>query len=222
MRNYVKLVGDLATLHGRLLEPWRAILAVARWLEEEHGQTGLFDRMNGLSVEYQRERADLEANDPTRVLILALHEMVAAAGTESLTFAPGHLADHMQRVALSEDLVELGQTFMSPPAAGKLLSSLRFQKAQRTSRKKRWTAKMSDLHRLAESYGVDLPESGTPGTSGSPASEDVPGCHECQGCQAEPEPPSPAPPPAPAAAPPPATPHETEMPSSDGGWHEEF
>ena len=44
-----------ARLTGRDLEPWRAILAVAFWLQEEHGITGLYERIEELSVAYQTE-----------------------------------------------------------------------------------------------------------------------------------------------------------------------
>ena len=44
---------------GRTLEPWRAILAVAHWLEDQ-GATDLYPRMLDLAQAYQTERGDLE------------------------------------------------------------------------------------------------------------------------------------------------------------------
>jgi hypothetical protein len=40
-----------ARLAGRDLEPWRAVLAVAHWLQERHGAEGLFARLERLSVD---------------------------------------------------------------------------------------------------------------------------------------------------------------------------
>jgi hypothetical protein len=49
---YEAQVNQAATLVGRNLEPWRATLAVALWLDEQ-GVSGLFKRMDRLSVAYQ-------------------------------------------------------------------------------------------------------------------------------------------------------------------------
>lgn len=57
---YDQLVSQKAALSGRNLEPWRSLLAVAYFLQEK-GIDGLFERVNQLSVSYQRERADLES-----------------------------------------------------------------------------------------------------------------------------------------------------------------
>jgi hypothetical protein len=65
---------------GRELEPWRSIFAVALWLEERHGITGLFDRMKKLAEAYRSERTDLEASDPARVAVRALLRMTAVGG----------------------------------------------------------------------------------------------------------------------------------------------
>ncbi len=56
MLGYEFMINDRAALQGRSLEPWRAILAVALWLQDGGvsggGIAGLFDRMNRLSVAY--------------------------------------------------------------------------------------------------------------------------------------------------------------------------
>src|SRR5262245_37539492 len=65
---YERQVNDESDLTGRNLEPWRAILAVAFWLED-FGVKGLSKRMGALSVGYQAERADFENDDLTRLII---------------------------------------------------------------------------------------------------------------------------------------------------------
>ena len=75
---YEARVNEAASLVGRNLEPWRAILAVALWLEEQ-GVTGLFQRMNRLSVTYQGERAGLEPQNRQAVVLAALWELLAQA-----------------------------------------------------------------------------------------------------------------------------------------------
>jgi hypothetical protein len=61
-------VNHQATLTGRNLEPWRPLLAVAKWLNDQ-GVTGLWKRMEALSQGYQAERQDLEPGDLTTLVI---------------------------------------------------------------------------------------------------------------------------------------------------------
>jgi Domain of unknown function (DUF3854) len=68
---YESPVNERATLTGRALEPWRALLATALWLDE-NGLPGLWGRMEKLSVSYQGERGDMESGDLTVLVIRAL------------------------------------------------------------------------------------------------------------------------------------------------------
>src|SRR5262249_49102338 len=68
LSHYETLVNDNAELTGRTLEPWRAILAVAWWLDD-NGVRGLRDRMSDLSKAYQTERPNFESGDLTRLVI---------------------------------------------------------------------------------------------------------------------------------------------------------
>ena len=58
---------EMASLSGRNLEPWRAVLAMALWLQEDHGIEGLFQTLEALSVAYQDEQIDMGVPDLTRL-----------------------------------------------------------------------------------------------------------------------------------------------------------
>ena len=96
LRQYEKTVNARAGLVGRDLEPWRAILAVALWLDDHDTEdklkhppsraegtagspgtpppgTGLWDRLHALSKRYQREKQDLEADNITALVVQALY-----------------------------------------------------------------------------------------------------------------------------------------------------
>src|SRR5262249_5176934 len=95
------------SLMGRDLEPWRAILAVALWLEERHAGKGLFGRIEKLMLQYQIERGDFEAADATRLLLKALLVLTATCqGTNPILVSPGDLAKVMNDLARADDLVE--------------------------------------------------------------------------------------------------------------------
>jgi predicted RNA-binding Zn-ribbon protein involved in translation (DUF1610 family) len=68
---YNARVGQIATLLGRNLEPWRAILAVAHWLTDNRVHD-LSSRMEALAHAYQKERRDLEEHDLMPLVIQAL------------------------------------------------------------------------------------------------------------------------------------------------------
>lgn len=65
-----------ARVAGRNLEPWRAILTVAKWLDES-GQAGLYARIEDLAWSYQAERPELESTDLTVLTIKALRILMA-------------------------------------------------------------------------------------------------------------------------------------------------
>ena len=70
---FEKLTNAAATLTGRNLEPWRAVLAVAAWLEDA-GVNGIWQRMEGLSMAYQKERPELSYADLTLLAVRALEK----------------------------------------------------------------------------------------------------------------------------------------------------
>src|SRR5262249_1724730 len=59
LARYDAALSQESTLVGRNLEPWRAILAVASFLDDK-GVPGLRERMESLARNYQIERIDLQ------------------------------------------------------------------------------------------------------------------------------------------------------------------
>ena len=164
---------------GRDVDPWRGILAVALWLQEEHGVSGLFDRLEDLSVAYQSERADLETGDLTRLVILALQKMLG--DEEAKEFETSALTVEVNRLASEADLGDdhFG-VFTNVKRIGRQLQRLRFKKAQRTARHKRWQVTRDELSGLAQSYGLEVRTRRESGTNGNMAPSAVPSCQVCQ------------------------------------------
>jgi hypothetical protein len=143
-----------AKLAGRDLQPWRAILAVAHWLQDRHGVTGLFDRMSKLSVDYQQERGEMEENDPVRIAIKGLYKLLGSA--EDVILAPKSLAIAMHEIAVDDGLAEpeVDKKFISAQRVGWLLKRLRVRKAERTEKTKQWQITRAELDALARAYGM--------------------------------------------------------------------
>jgi hypothetical protein len=153
----------LARLQGRDLEPWRAVLAVAHWLDERHGCTGLFDAIEGLSMTYQKERGDYEENDVDRVLFRALLKMTAGKGPDVLvTLVPRDIAREMTDLAVADGLAEPApadkpeKAFMTARKVGWVMKRHRFQRPDaRSSKSKEWLVTRAEVERGARGFGVD-------------------------------------------------------------------
>src|SRR5262249_24914819 len=141
LREFDAQAAQRSSLTGRVLEPWRAILAVALWLQEKHGIAGLFDRMELLSQTYQKERGELEFSNPGLVMLVALNQMMD--GRDSLELVPKDVAAQMNQLARDQDLVEEGKDFTNHWRVGWLLKRLRFRRLPNAGTK-RWEMSRAD------------------------------------------------------------------------------
>jgi hypothetical protein len=155
LKQYDARAAAQVSLSGRDLEPWRAMLAVALWLQDRHGVPDLFRRVEGLMLAYQRERGDFEATHDTRVLFKALLELTTLATRKKvIVFSPKELAEQMNQLAREDDLVEGGERFTSPRKVGWLLKQQRFRRGGRRAKGKLWQASRQEIVSLAKAYGV--------------------------------------------------------------------
>jgi hypothetical protein len=191
MHEYERAVNEKARLTGRNLEPWRAILAVALWLDhhdphgilqrtttyvrddgqEETRQTGLWERLEALSVHYQRERSDLESGNLTVLVIRALWycaisaiRAISAIDKETpseFIFTTDQVVLFAMAITKQDD----GDPHtITNRIVSRLLGQMRLQKAPRPGGKgsRRWRVTLADLQRWTAAYGLPLPPSLAP------------------------------------------------------------
>ncbi len=174
-----------ARLVGRNLEPWRAILGVAYWLDHRCGMAGLFDRIEALSVAYQTERADMEADNQVRLIVTGLDELFAAKPNENtLIFTPTELAEVINRLVVRDGIVMQDEQQLTANKLGHKLKALRFDRPPTRSRQSKvWRVTRERLQSLAANYNIRLdnmpaadmvteppiPNTGTNGTNGRTA-----------------------------------------------------
>jgi hypothetical protein len=156
LHEYDRRAAECATLAGRNLEPWRAVLAVALWLDEQHKVRGLGDRMEKLSTSYQGERAEYEDSDKTRVLYRALLDLTELEKhkEKELDLAPKTISDRMNLIAEEEDLKEPDKPFTSPRAVGWAMKRQRFKRG-RDDKSKLWKVTRKAIEQSATAYGID-------------------------------------------------------------------
>jgi hypothetical protein len=159
-------VANDATLAGRSLEPWRAILAVAHWLDDK-GMDGLWDRMNRVSVAYQKERPELETSDYTALTIRALCAKCAnLANCANQTDRSGGFEVTSADVAkealgiIGNEDIGINPEKITAQRVGMVFNQLRLQKPPRSGGKgaRRWRITLSELKRYTAAYGLVLPD----------------------------------------------------------------
>jgi hypothetical protein len=151
-------------LTGRNLEPWRAILAVALWLDE-NGIEGLSKRMRALSMGYQSERCEFESSDLTRLVIRAVVALAdfpatsatsAASATNSGTpLATSEIANKAKQLAAEEEL-GINQETLTNDRVGRVLGRQRLEKADRVEGKKgrQWMIHVAEVARWKVVYSL--------------------------------------------------------------------
>ena len=150
---------------GRLQRP----LSGSRSSGWAHTKTsGLYRRLEALSVAYQAERSGLETDGLTHLVVRALcHCAISAvsggwsAGAtsqEMLRFTVDEVKITVQELAI-EDGLEDAETWLNNRKVGWVLSRLRFKRAPRPGGKgsRMWQISLDELQGVASAYGVSFP-----------------------------------------------------------------
>ena len=216
LREYEHAVNDRARLTGRTLEPWRAILAVALWVDdqdaqgvlrrrmkpgrdpgwekweemqmletEETNEMGLWERIETLSVRYQRERPDLESDDLTVLVIRALCYCAVGAIraiSANMGETPSHLVFTTEEIVVFAKAIarinDGNENYLTNRRVGRVLGRMRLRKAPRPGGKggRRWWVTLGDLQRWTAAYGLPLPAILAANDTNSTTGDDGPSC----------------------------------------------
>lgn len=179
-------VGEEASLTGRNLEPRRALLAVALWLDE-NGGSGLWQRMNGLSERYQSEQETFESGDLTILVIRALWKcfedscaIVPSASPDTSTFVTTKQVTEAVKEIAAEQEADVDLDKINSRLTGRILSKLRLPSKRPDGSKGRgWIVAGADIQKRLASFGLadsqkvmaQTAHDGTNGTNGT--AEDV-------------------------------------------------
>ena len=191
MNSFDKWVAKNTKLVGRNFQPWRGLLAIAKWLDES-GAQGLYQRMERLSMDYQKERPELEIADTTRIVIQALCVCAISAikanssikNTGQVILSVAEITE-MEKKIIEEEELDIEPSNINNRKTGRLLSKLRFPAVPRMGGKgsRSRVIDLKDLADLAESYKVEfniqdlcleisLPANGTDGINGINGTEE--------------------------------------------------
>lgn len=186
---YERRVNEQATLVGRALEPWRALLAVAWWLDD-HGVARLGERMDTLSLSYQKERTEMESSDLTALTIRALCDCAIRAVSamsaihmetpREWSFAVKELVAAAKTIAVEAEL-DLDPEKVTGRRVGRVLGKMRLTQEPRSGGRgsRLWRVTVNDLKRWTEVYAIPFPDTlhangsnGFDGTNGTDRGDD--------------------------------------------------
>ncbi len=166
-------VGKNARLAGRSLQPWRSILAMARWLEL-NGVHGIWPRMEQISLDYQKERSELETTDLTGLVIRALAGCVSCDMSDvsdisdinieknQILLLTADITQEVIRIVKSEE-IDFDPDLITPRRVGRILGKLRLVKSRFPGKGTRqWMVSVHEIKRLASSYGLLASKEQTP------------------------------------------------------------
>ena len=178
-------------LTGPGFEPWRPLFATARLIEDA-GVPDLVQCIRDVAAAYQREKADFEYPDATRLAVMAVAE-IADVRTKAdvsdvllqadpelhreVEFTAASVAERMNALARVEGLVDGDEEFTSARKAGRILDRLRIarRRDQGKQRTRLRTIRRIDALKLYRAYvPSDVPDDGDDGrTETSETSADV-------------------------------------------------
>ena len=189
-----KWIGKNAKLSGRNLQPWRPVLAIAKWLEE-NGIQGIYQRMEELSIAYQNQRIILEYPDLSLAVIQALVACaINAIKANNAIERKGYfevrtpdLVKEIKNIVLEQDL-DIDPEKIQSRHVGRVLGRFRFEKMSRPGGigSRMWKINIQHLVQLSLSYNILVPkgivcdkdislgvcqDNGTNGTNGSDGPE---------------------------------------------------
>lgn len=181
------MVNKKAQLTGRNLEPWKGILSIALWLEDQ-GRTGIGERMEKLALDYQKERHEIEKPDLTLLVIRALCQCAdSAIYANNPNIAPKYVvstAEILKMVLQISDELEADINYgeLSDRKIGHVLGKLRLQKESRSGGQgsRRWSFTANDSERWKNTYFISDVDghlrdgtNGTNGTNGTSQQEEI-------------------------------------------------
>ena len=163
------IVGKKSRLTGRTLQPWRAILAVAAWLDQA-GVSNLFERIENLSFNYQNERLDFEPSDNMSLVIRAILQYVVTnvanvanvpnvKGVSEWQFTTAEITEICKMLADESD-GEINSEYITSQRIGHILKKMRLSKPLRPRGQKSriWKIARDELVKLAGAYSIQVPE----------------------------------------------------------------
>ena len=148
-----------ADMVGRKFQPWRAIFAVAHWLDAQ-GLTGLYQQMRETARAYQSDDHLSNSTNAGTIILLALRRIANARRIkhpqlEKITFPTSDLHASVNAIAREMDLVGDDEDFISSKSLGWRLRRMRLKRPEaRNPAAREWELPIDLLDRAEIARGI--------------------------------------------------------------------
>jgi hypothetical protein len=147
-----------SSLEARDHDIWRLILAVAYWLQFEHGVDGVFDKLSDVSIAYTEQRSEGGVLDLHVLVLHALNELLSDQECRRKEIETAEVLRGVQAVGRwlegASEIVDEA----TEQRVGMSLRSLGFKRSPSHGRKKSWIIDRRNLDRMANRFSVEPSE----------------------------------------------------------------
>lgn len=168
MRTFERMAKTKASITGRDLEAWTGVLSIALFIDSKTKGLNLFERMNELSLNYQKSRADLEGADLTRLVLRSvvlcinpaaiepfeLNELIAATSTREWSVTTAKITARAHELITAEEL-DFDIEGTSARRIGRVLSKLRLRSGS-DGKKRGWIITADKLEKYLKAYSLQM------------------------------------------------------------------
>jgi len=166
---------SFSPLTGRSHDIFRMPLAIALWLEMDHGVRGLFDRISSIADGHQGMKLDASGHDLVSLILMTVSELLGSSTQPFLTVPTKQIADLLREIGHREEVAEVMDFCSNVQRVGRMLSSLGFKRDNSHGRARSWKLEHRTLQQIAQSRGIKLPTIETvSGAEGAPKLVPVP------------------------------------------------
>jgi hypothetical protein len=146
----------LSTLEARGHDIWRKPLAVAYWLQTDHGVEEVWNRLQQLSEAYQGLQAENEEPDLLTLVVSAVHELLIEFKGDT-TVSTKVIADRVNRIEKGDDASVFDlPTKKEFQRVGNMMARLGFQKAASHGSSRSWELVRRRVDQIAKARGIPL------------------------------------------------------------------
>jgi hypothetical protein len=138
-------------LVGRDLEPWRAILTIATWLDGQ-GVPGLRARMEALAIGYQTERPELSSPDPLSLTLRAIKTLTAGT-LPPWRLSTASVSEQIKQLIADEE-IDFNAQWVTGHKVGHWMRKHRFKKDP-DHRLRTWVIDRQTFERRLKAYRLE-------------------------------------------------------------------
>jgi len=147
-------VNTSTSVAGRDFDIFQGILAIAQWLEKDHGEEGLLTSMLDVMEKYLAQRDANVLPSLEELFLEAMAEKFSPILGNSVTMATNEIANSITRLCDAKDITDEDLANAGNQRIGQLLSRLGFEKSSSHGARRSWNIDRTLVERHCKAHGI--------------------------------------------------------------------